>query len=160
MVKVLEHYLKKLLNQKKIDENTYNRIRPVDYRPGVLYGLPKVHNNEVSIRPTISSINTFNNNLAKFLDNTICERKQRVDIGEQTTEWMNVEASFIQGSVFDPVLFLFFIANADIYLPPEAETEKYVDDIISYIISTNATTELLQKIATNFKKMQNHALQG
>ena len=60
----LSQYLKNLLDQKKIDEKTYNQIRPVGSRPGVLYGLPKVHKKDVPIRPIISSIDTYNYNLA------------------------------------------------------------------------------------------------
>ena len=52
----LTQYLKNLLDQNKIDEKTYNEIRPVGSKPGVLYGLPKVHKKDVPIRPIISSI--------------------------------------------------------------------------------------------------------
>ena len=45
----LSQYLKNLLDQKKIDEKAYNQIRPVGSRPGVLYGLPKVHKKDVPI---------------------------------------------------------------------------------------------------------------
>ena len=45
----LSQYLKNLLDQKKIDEKTYNQIRQVGFRPGVLYGLPKVHEKDVPI---------------------------------------------------------------------------------------------------------------
>ena len=60
----LSQYLKNLLDQKKIDEKTDNQIRPVSSRPGVLNGLLKVHKKDVPIRPIISSIDTYNYNLA------------------------------------------------------------------------------------------------
>ena len=38
------------------------------------------------------------------------------------------------------------MADLDNYLPLGAETKNYADDIISYIIGTNTTTELPQQI--------------
>ena len=60
-------------------------------------------------------------------------------MGEHTTEYMKFEYGVNQGSVLGPVLFLLFIANFDNYFPPGTETEKFADDIISYIIGTNFT---------------------
>ena len=65
---------------------------------------------------------------------------------EHTNKWMNFEAGVFQGSVLCPVLFLLIIADLNNYLPAGADTEKYADDIISYIIGTNTTTELPQQI--------------
>ncbi|XP_069979446.1 uncharacterized protein [Penaeus vannamei] len=50
-----------------INEDTYNSILASGSRPGCLYGLPKVHKIGTPLRPIVSSINTFNYNLAKFL---------------------------------------------------------------------------------------------
>ena len=50
--------------------------------------------------------------------------KQRVRMGEHITEWMNVEAGVIQGSLLGPVLFLLFFAGFDIYLPPGDEIKN------------------------------------
>ncbi|XP_037772658.1 uncharacterized protein LOC119568271 [Penaeus monodon] len=65
----LEDKLKRLLRTIKssINENTYNFLSTSGSRPGLLYGLPKVHKPNIPLRPIISSIGTFNYNIAKFL---------------------------------------------------------------------------------------------
>ena len=60
-----------MLKNKTIDEVTYNKICPVGSKPGVLYGLAKVHkptkNNLPPFRPILSAIGTPTYNVAKFL---------------------------------------------------------------------------------------------
>ncbi|XP_069970997.1 uncharacterized protein [Penaeus vannamei] len=65
----LEDKLNRLLRTIKssISLNTYNSLLSSGSRPGVLYGLPKVHKPNIPLRPIISSIGTFNYNAAKFL---------------------------------------------------------------------------------------------
>ena len=46
----------------------YNEISPCGSRPGIMYGLPKIHKNGVPIRPIISAVATYNYKLAKYLD--------------------------------------------------------------------------------------------
>ena len=61
----------KLLKSKSIDKKQYDFITPTGSRPGVLYGLPKVHkpviNNIPTFRPILSAIGTPTYNLCKFL---------------------------------------------------------------------------------------------
>ena len=63
--------LQNLLNSKAIDEETYNKLCPSGSRPGVMYGLAKVHKQLVNgfpkLRPILSAINTPTYKLAKFL---------------------------------------------------------------------------------------------
>ena len=67
----LIEYLIKLKKKGCIDKKTYDEIRPSGSKAGVLYGLPKVHKENAPIRPIISSIGTYNYNLASFLDKLI-----------------------------------------------------------------------------------------
>ena len=60
-------YLRKLKKDKIIDDATFHKILPRGSTPGVLYGLPKVHKPGCSFRPIVSSINTYNYNLASYL---------------------------------------------------------------------------------------------
>ena len=67
----LTNYLKNLVDQNKMDVQTYNQIRPVGSKPGDMYGLTKIYKKDTSIRPIISSVNTYNYNLPKYLDEII-----------------------------------------------------------------------------------------
>ncbi|XP_069977670.1 uncharacterized protein [Penaeus vannamei] len=76
----LEDKLNRLLRPIKetINEATYNSILASGSRPGCLYGLPKVHKTGTPLRPIVSSINTFNYNLAKFLNRPLYIKKSVV----------------------------------------------------------------------------------
>ena len=59
--------LRSLKSDDKIDQGTYSKLYASGSQPGLLYGLAKVHKSEVPLRPILSSINTFNYPLAKYL---------------------------------------------------------------------------------------------
>ena len=55
-----------------IDEKSYKKIHPCGSKPATIYGLPKTikmlfDSDDFCLRPIISSIDTYNYNLAKFL---------------------------------------------------------------------------------------------
>ena len=63
--------LKLLKDKEIIDKSTYKSIKPVSSRPGILYGLGKIHketrNGIPPFRPILSAIVTPTYKLAKFL---------------------------------------------------------------------------------------------
>ena len=63
--------LKLLKHKEIIDKATYKNIKPVGFRPNILYGLGKIHketrNGIPPFRPILSAIGTPTYNLAKFL---------------------------------------------------------------------------------------------
>ena len=65
----LEDKLNRILRSIKdtIGENMYNHLRVSGSRPGILYGLPKIHKPNNPLRPIISTIGTFSYKLAKYL---------------------------------------------------------------------------------------------
>ena len=63
----LTNFLLDLWKKKIIDDSTYWNIKPCGSRPGVLYGLPNVHKARCPMRPIVSSIDTYNHKLAKYL---------------------------------------------------------------------------------------------
>ena len=63
----LKKYLRDLKKNGSITDATYHEIFPTGSRPGLLYGLPKVHKFDIPLRPIISSISTHSYRLAKFL---------------------------------------------------------------------------------------------
>ena len=57
-------------------DESYGKIYPSDSKPASIYGLPKIHKlninkDNLSLRPIISSIGTYNYNLSKFLTNLL-----------------------------------------------------------------------------------------
>ena len=62
----LARLLRNLLKTKIIDKNTFDFLFSSGTSPGILYGLPKIHKPSVPIRPILSTIGTFNYNLAKY----------------------------------------------------------------------------------------------
>ncbi len=61
---------KTLLDLKKqnvIDDFTYERLAPTGSKPGILYGLPKVHKTNLPFRPILSAVGTHSYDLSKYL---------------------------------------------------------------------------------------------
>ena len=56
-----------LLKNRHISESVYHDLSPQGSKPGILYGLPKVHKETCPVRPIMSAIGTYNYGLAKFL---------------------------------------------------------------------------------------------
>ena len=63
----LSSYLRKLRKDRIIDDTVFQKISPGGSSPGVLYGLPKVNKTGCPFRPIVSSVNTYNYNLASYL---------------------------------------------------------------------------------------------
>ena len=63
----ISYYIKRYL--KKVDG--YARLIPSGSKPGKLYGLAKIHKNNVPLRPVVSMVDTPEYHLAKYLDNLI-----------------------------------------------------------------------------------------
>ena len=65
--------MRKITDRNLFNENAYKKIYPCGSKPASIYGLPKTHkmlfdSDDFSLRPIISSIGTYNYNLAKFLN--------------------------------------------------------------------------------------------
>ena len=73
-------------------------------------------------------------------------------MNEIETEWKDVEAGVIQGSALGPILFILFITDINDYIPKQVETEKYADDILSYIVGSPTNTHLPQDIVNGVQK--------
>ena len=68
----LQRLLRKLKKNGEIDDTTYKDIYPTGSQPARIYGSPKMHkvcepSSAPPFRPIVSSIGTYNYNLAKFL---------------------------------------------------------------------------------------------
>ena len=63
----ISYYVKKYLNK----VNDLKKLIPVGSKPGKLYGMAKVHLDQVPLRPVVSMLGTPEYNLAKYLDQLI-----------------------------------------------------------------------------------------
>jgi hypothetical protein len=74
-------------------------------------------------------------------------RRQRVVMGTKTTEWKQVEAGVVQGSVLGPILFILFIYDINDYIPVGVNVLKYADDILAYITGSGVSGTLPDGVA-------------
>ncbi|CAF4725681.1 unnamed protein product, partial [Rotaria sp. Silwood1] len=65
--------LNRLLDEGSISKDFYNLAKPFGSIPGRLYGLPKVHKEDVPLRPVVSAIKTFNYGLGKALSQLLSQ---------------------------------------------------------------------------------------
>ena len=63
----INRLLTKMKSKKEIPGEVYSSLHSSGSRPGILYGLPKVHKSGAPLRPILSAIGTAGYNLAKFL---------------------------------------------------------------------------------------------
>jgi hypothetical protein len=75
-----------------------------------------------------------------------------VKVGNTTTDWKEVEARVIQGSVLGPILFIIFISDINEFMPPKCNIKKYADDILAYVTGKNVYTNLPQDITLSVEK--------
>jgi hypothetical protein len=62
------------------------------------------------------------------------------------SDWRDVLAGVIQGSVLGPILFLLFISDINNYIPNGANLLKYADDILAYLLGKLVNTNIPQDI--------------
>ena len=65
-------------------------------------------------------------NLSKWIEDWLSERKQRVVINGKTPEWINVNSGVPQGSVLGPILIIIYINDIDEGIT--CKISKFTDD--------------------------------
>ena len=63
----VNYYVKKCLNK----VNDFEKLISVGNKPGKMYGMTKIHKDQVPLRSVVSMVGTSEYNLAKYLDQTI-----------------------------------------------------------------------------------------
>ena len=136
----LQRFLRDLKKKGKIDKDAYDSIYPSGSQPALIYGLPKMHkvksSNEMPpFRPIVSSINTYNYRLAKYLCNLLQPYLP-------TTYSISDSFSFIQElntiDLSNKFMVSFDVASLFTNIP----LKESIDLAISYITEGNSTLKL------------------
>ena len=91
--------------------------------------------------------------LFDLLKNYLHNRKQRVDLNGQTSDWAQVKAGVPQGSVLGPLLFLVYIND----LPDRLKTNaKLFADDTSIFSVVNDMSHIINLILTYHKLINGH----
>ena len=62
----VKRFLSTLKKSESITPATYEKLYPTGSRIGILYGLPKIHKDNIPLRPILSCINHYSYKIAKF----------------------------------------------------------------------------------------------
>ncbi len=85
----LTNLLLKLKNQGHISKEIYYLTKPTGSRPGRLYGLPKIHKDNIPLRPVVSAVGTYNYGLGKLLKQMLSNVVQNDVVIKDTFGFVN-----------------------------------------------------------------------
>ena len=89
----------------------------------------------------------------RWIENWLCERKQRVVINGKSSNWTSVTSGVPQGSVLGPILFLVYINDIDEGLT--CIISKFADD--TKIANTVYSNDQAKEMQANLDKLSNWA---
>ena len=72
-----------------MNDKLYKDLYSVGARPGITYGLPKTHKQNVPLRPIISSIGTFSYKIAKYLAKILSPLAQNSHLLKNSNDFIN-----------------------------------------------------------------------
>ena len=96
------------------------------------------------------SQNGISGNPLDLLSSFLSDRKQRVFLNGQTSEWRNVTAGIPQGSILGPLLLLIYINNLSGDLSSQAKL--FADDTSLFSVTHDITTSANER-NNDFKKI-------
>ena len=102
------------------------------------------------------SQNGISGNLLDLLSSFLSDRKQRVLLNGQTSEWRNVTAGVPQGSILGPLLFLIYINDLSGDLSSKAKL--FTDDTSLFSVMHDITTSA-NELNNDLKKISDWAFQ-
>ena len=102
------------------------------------------------------SQNGISGNLLDLLSSFLSDRKQRVLLNGQTSEWRNVTAGVPQGSILGPLLFLIYINDLSGDLSSKAKL--FADDTSLFSVTHDITTSA-NELNNDLKKISDWAFQ-
>ena len=141
----LRSLLRNLHDEGRITDQFYYSARPTGSSPGRLYGLPKVHKENVPLRPVLSSISTFNYGLAKVLTQMLSGLIDKNKMVRDSLSFVKELRGLKNMSTYKMVSFDITSLYTNI---PIDET---IDIILKQLYDTRPTPPLIDR--TDFKKL-------
>ena len=83
----------------------------------------------------------INRVIVNWIQAFLCHRKQRVKLGDTTSEWSFINGGVPQGTKLGPLLFIIMLTD----LQPVLPVVKYVDDTTVYDVLKTGQNGLLQE---------------
>ena len=142
----LQRFIRTLKKQGVFDDSTYENIYPVVSQPSRLYGTPKLHKsftNVPPLRPIVSSINSFNYNLAKYLCNLLQPKVPSIHSTQDTFTFIK-ELEEVRD--YNNFLVSFDVSSLFTNIPLNETIELALDYILSNNPEVNISRKDLKKL--------------
>ena len=141
----LNNFLRKLKKDEIIDENTYSMLFTTGSRPGILYGLPKIHKANTPLRPILSALGTINYKIAKYFIPLL----RNITFNEYT---LTDSFSFVDKIINIPNANNYYMASFDVVsLFTNVPLEETTNLIINKLFRESTHVNGLDKV--NFRKL-------
>ena len=138
----LQRFIRKLKKEEVFNDKTYDCIYPVGSQPSRLYGTPKLHKSFSDVpplRPIVSSINSFNYNLAKYLSNLL---QPHIPSEHSTEDTFTFIKELEEVREYDNFLVSFDVCSLFTNIPLNETIELALD----YIFLNNKDIKISRKI--------------
>ena len=89
-LKKFQGFLSRLKRKGALGENVYNEIRPTAAVTPTLYGLPKVHKDNIPLRPILCSIDSFTDQCASWLSKSLSDLSRHPSTAKDTFEFLRI----------------------------------------------------------------------
>ncbi len=132
--------LKRLKDQDKLSETTYNRTRPNDATIAKFYGLPKVHKENVPLRPIVSLPGSPTYGLSKYLAEIL---KPLVKTSPHTVQNVNSFLTKVKDMKIEPDEMMISFDVVSLFTSIPLDTAKRItDELLTNDSSWQARTGL------------------
>ena len=120
--------LKSLKDQDKLNKRTYDQIRPKDATIAKFYGLPKIHKDNIPLRPIVSLPGSPTYNLSKYLSDIL---KPLVSTSPHSVKNVNAFLSKIKDIHVEPdeIMISFDVVSLFISIP--LDTARLITELLA-----------------------------
>ena len=153
----LQRFLRKLKQKNFFNENEYDKLYPSGSAPTRIFGTPKMHKFSPSdsfpkLRPIVSSIGTFNYNLARFL----CDRLSPLVPNDYSCkDTFSFVSQVKNANLSKKCLVSYDVTNLFTNIPPKETIDIAINLIFHHNPNLNITKKELKKLF-HFATSQTH----